>query len=120
MTTDNLTHNNTHYVRIAKPTKADFDALYDLQLTLADNEDTIDGIVDHDDYLSVHTDELQEIIKALKKVMDSGGLSRVLLTCDSLIAGACDPQLDYIDFNAEIKEGVELLRMQKAKAEVTS
>lgn len=120
MTTDNLTQSKPMRVTIAKPSKADFDALYDLRLTLEDNEDTIEGIVDHGDYLSAHTDELKEILVSLKKVIDSGGLSRVLLGCDSLISAACDPQLDYIDFNVEIKAGVDLLREQKAKAETTA
>lgn len=50
--------------------------------------------------------------KRFKKVNWCGSIGRVLMNADVLVNQVCDPDLDYLDFNPEIKQALELWNEQ--------
>ena len=56
---------------------------------------------------------LYEFFKKRFKEVDWGGsIGRVLMNADVLVNQVCDPDLDYLDFNPEIKQALELWNEQ--------
>ncbi len=55
-------------------------------------------------------DFLEDLLGYLAKIH----FQRILLNCDLLLEQASDPELSHLDFNKDIKEGLELLESKRS------
>lgn len=101
----------THTVKMAKATKQDFKNVWRLHTSLKTiAEDAY--IPDQVEWFCMDDQSraVRNAIELVYLVIDSqpGAFGRVLMAAETLVNQACDPDLDYLDFNKEIKEAAEI------------
>ena len=72
--------------------------------------------IDWDDYEQLSKlpkDDVEEFLKVLCHTIAGNHFQRILFNCSTLLENCADPNLDYLDFNPDIKAGLELLEKQK-------
>ena len=114
----------THHMKLAKTNQKEIDSLSDILNELksvhkyhnhADYDDLIDQIDDNKEsfpILSGITDNKDLPHEFWMKVIDrltSIHFQRILWNCMTLIENCADPDKSHLDFNPDIKKGLELL-----------
>jgi len=61
-------------------------------------------------------DNAEEFLKVLCHTIAGNHFQRILLNCSTLLDNCADPNLKHLDFNPDIKAGLELLEKQRAEA----
>jgi hypothetical protein len=76
--------------------------------------------IDWEDYellWKLPKDNAEEFLKALCHTIAGNHFQRILLNCSTLLDNCADPNVEYLDFNPDIKAGLELLEKQRAEME---
>lgn len=71
--------------------------------------------IDWEDYEELSTlpkNDIEEFLIKLTHLISSVHFQRILFNCSTLLENCADPDLDYLDFNKDIKEGLNLLEKQ--------
>jgi hypothetical protein len=107
-------------MRLSKTTEKEIDSLMDLLIEVErfhdndrfNNLSNIDwseyeilSKFDHENYETMFDD----LIKHISNIH----FKRILSNCTTLLENCADPNLDYLEFNPDIKMGLELLKTQK-------
>lgn len=78
--------------------------------------------IDWDDYEQLSkfpTDDAEGFLEVLCHAISGTRFQRILSNCLTLLENCADPNLDYLDFNLNIKSGLELLEKNtKTDAEI--
>lgn len=73
--------------------------------------------IDWGDYeqLSKLPNDIEEFLKVLCHTIAGNHFQRILFNCSTLLDNCADTNLDYLEFNPDIKAGLELLEKQRSE-----
>jgi hypothetical protein len=71
---------------------------------------------DYEQLCKLPKDDAEEFLKVLCHTIAGNHFQRILFNCSTLLDNCADPNLDHLDFNPDIKAGLELLEKQRAEA----
>lgn len=68
---------------------------------------------DYEEFLELPKDDSEKFLKGLCGMLSKHHFQRILFNCSTLLENCADPDLDYLDFNPDIKAGLEILKNNK-------
>jgi len=122
----------THTLKLSKTNEQEIDKLRDVlneiqQITkhcdYEDYDDFKSEILGDEDFFSVSSkyikeyDNYQGFWMVMMKHLCSIHLQRILMNCSTMLDNCADPNISHLDFNSDIKKGLELLEALAKKEE---
>ena len=122
----------THTLKLSKTNEQEIDKLRDVlneiqQITkhcdYEDYDDFKSEILGDEDFFSVSSkyikeyDNYQGFWMVMMKHLCSIHFQRILMNCSTMLDNCADPNISHLDFNSDIKKGLELLEALAKKEE---
>jgi hypothetical protein len=70
---------------------------------------------DYEQLSKLPKDDSEEFLKVLCHKIAGNHFQRILFNCSTLLDNCANPNLDHLDFNSDIKAGLELLEKHRSK-----
>ena len=70
---------------------------------------------DHDQVKDLVESDPRKLISLLCNALQEVNYSRILMNAVTMLSNCADPDLDHLDFNKDIKEGLDLLEKHRAR-----
>lgn len=109
----------TQGMKLSKSTEKEIDRIVDL-LNELDNlkDDLLHKSIDDVDQsyyeiLHIKNKDSQEVLEHILRAIEGTNLRKALFNLSTLLENCADPECDTLEFNKDIKRGLELLELEK-------
>ncbi len=109
----------TKGIKLSKSTEKEIDRIYDLLNDLNRLKEDIvyknwDNI-DKSEYevLNIKDKDPEEALEYILKFIDGASIRKAIFNLSTLLENCADPECDTLEFNKDIKRGLELLELEK-------